>query len=352
MWYFASIETNARAVKVAAVPVIESLSLKALDGLSAPRSQTLQFEAIGRRPAGTLATVASQSPAFQGFANYVEIPAPSCGSRPCVKPSYTFASSEPTVGDFVEPAASGSSFPKLNASGHPIPSSASGLFCAYNPGTTIVSITVGLLQYSLPVTVQPGNIGQPCGTVTPKNGLPKDYVVGTQTQGKLNGAAAPPPPPPAALSGVNPTISFVPPPPAAQAPPAAPPAVTPVVAKTPVEPIPQVPQAPVEQVGVSPAIVPPATPPVEPIPPGGTAQAPSAAERKEKARKHASQSASFVTRPAGVSAEDWFFPAVGITGLLAVLLCMGALPSSPGPRPAWLREGVGEAQRRPRRRRR
>jgi hypothetical protein len=40
----------------AAVPVIESLSLKAVDGLSVARSQTLQFEAVGRRPAGTLAT--------------------------------------------------------------------------------------------------------------------------------------------------------------------------------------------------------------------------------------------------------------------------------------------------------
>jgi hypothetical protein len=57
------------------------------------------------------------------------------------------------------------------------------------------------------------------------------------------------------------------------------------------------------------------------IPPGsgGYAQSPSAAKRKEKAHKHASQSA-FVIRPAGTSGSDWFVAAVGVTTLLALLL--------------------------------
>ena len=146
MWYFASINTQAREVHVAAVPVIESLSLKAVDGLSVARSLTLQFEAVGRRPAGTLATKANEAKPFEGYDDYVEIPAPSCGE--CMRPSYTFASSEPTIGNFVEPSGPGSPFPKLSASGHPIASSTSGLFCAYNSGTTTVSITAGLLSYS------------------------------------------------------------------------------------------------------------------------------------------------------------------------------------------------------------
>ena len=147
-WYFVSADTHAREVHVAAVPVIESLALKPLDGLSVARSLTLQFEAIARRPPGTLATIAGrpEEPSepgepFPGYDNYVEIPAPSCGTRPCVQPSYAFTSSDPTIGDFVEPSGPGSPLPKLDANGHPIASSTSNLFCAYNAGTTVVSIT-------------------------------------------------------------------------------------------------------------------------------------------------------------------------------------------------------------------
>jgi hypothetical protein len=66
------------------------------------------------------------------------------------------------------------------------------------------------------------------------------------------------------------------------------------------------------------------------VPPGGaTVSAQAAARREERARKHARQSA-FLTRPAGVSATDWFYPAVGIVGVLALLLAAGGL--RPGPR--------------------
>jgi hypothetical protein len=69
---------------------------------------------------------------------------------------------------------------------------------------------------------------------------------------------------------------------------------------------------------------------ITPVPPGGaTAQAPSAARREERARKHARQSA-YATRPAGTSATDWFFPAVGVATLLALMLIAGGL--RPGPR--------------------
>jgi len=334
-------------VHVSAVPVIDSLSLKALDGLSVARSLTLQFEAVGRRPAGTLATRASEAP-FPGFDDYVEIPAPSCGTRPCVPPSYAFTSSEPTIGEFVEPSGPGSPFPKLNASGHPIPSSTSGLFCAYNSGSTTITVSAGLLSYSQQVTVQPGGFGSPCGTVYRAGQSPVVHVRSAQTQRANKGAAAPPPPPPAALSGVNPSIAFVPPPPAVQ-PPVTAAAPKPVPARPePPIPTPVQEQAPPEQLPVSPAIVPPATPPVEPIPPGGAAQAPSAAERREKARKHASQSA-YTIRPAGVTAEEWFFPAVAITGLLALLLSAVALPAAPRRRPALVfdrRSGGGRRRER------
>jgi photosystem II stability/assembly factor-like uncharacterized protein len=355
MWYFASIDTNpgARSVQVAAVPVIESLSLKAIDGLSVARSRTLQFEAVGRRPAGTLATKVGEN--FQGYDDYVEIPAPNCGAT-CVSPSYSFTSSEPAVGSFVEPTGEGSPFPKLSASGHPIPSGTSGLFCAYNSGTTTVTVTAGLSSYSEQVTVQPGSYGTPCGTVPPAGLQAATTVHSSQTQRPVKATAAPLPPPAAALSAVNPTLHFIPPPPATQAPPPAhAPKLTAPAARSP-EPL-EVQGAPTEQLGTPAAILPAATPPVEPIPPGasGYAQSPSAAERREKASKQASQSA-FAIRPAGVSSresrsgEEWFYTALGITSLLALVLSARALPADPRPRPVLLTDRRAQAERGRRRR--
>jgi hypothetical protein len=308
-WYLASVDTQVHTVSVAAVPIVESLDLKAVDGLTVPRSRTLQFEAIARRPAATLATQAGEeSPAFPGFDDYVQIPAPSCGT--CVEPSYTFTSSEPAIGTFVAATGVGSPYPKLNSKGHPVASSSSGLFCGYNPGTTVVTVTAGLLTYSETVTVEAGSVGEPCGTVPPP-GAGKRTVLHT-ARSTAGAGAAPPAAPPTALAGVNPVITAVPPAPAA------------TVAKAPVpQPQPSVEptQVPIEPAGITPALVPATTAPVEPIPPGsgGYAQSPSAAERREKARKHASQSA-FVTRPQGVSGAEWFYGALALTTLL--LLCL------------------------------
>jgi hypothetical protein len=349
-WYLVSVNAQARQVHVAAVPVIASLTLKPLDGLGVARSLTLQFEAIGRRPPGTLATIAgrSEEPSepgepFPGYDNYVEIPAPSCGARPCVQPSYTFTSSEPTIGDFVEPSGPGSPLPKLSPSGHPIPSSTSSLFCAYNAGTTIVSITTGLLSYSLPVTVRPGGFGSPCGTVH-RAGVGEVIRVRTsRTQGQAGGAATPPPPSPAPASTFPTTLAAIPPAPAPLAPtPTHMPTLTPAPAPTPAEPPPP---TPIESVAPAPAIVPPATPPIEPVPPGagGFAQSPSAAERKEKAHKQASQSA-YSIRPAG-NGPEWFYLAVALTALLSVALSARGLGSG-NPRPAFLFERSRSDRRR------
>jgi hypothetical protein len=306
------------------------------------RSLTLRFEAVGRRPAGTLATTPGRTEngePFPGYDNYVEIPAPSCGG-PCVQPSYAFTSSDPTIGDFVEPSGPGSPLPKLDAGGHPIHSSTSGLFCAYNSGSTTVSVTAGLLSYSQQVTVAPGGFGAPCGTVY-RPGVGTVVIIHNgHTQSAIRGAAAPPPPAPAPLSGTGPVLATVPPAPVP--PPAVPPAAAPKLAPAPRPPAPPSqpspeppPPALVESFTAPSAIVPPATPPVEPIPPGasGYAQSPAAAKRKEEARKHASQSA-FSVRPAGTTGTDWFYAAVGITTLLALLLGARSLPARPRPRPA------------------
>jgi len=339
-WYLASVDTapEARAVRVAAVPVTESLALKAVDGLSVARSHTLQFEAVGRRPAGTLATRVGES--FQGYDDYVEIPAPGCGAT-CVQPSYSFTSSEPTVGDFVQPSGEGSPLPKLSSGGHPIPSSTSGLFCAYNAGTTTVTVTAGLLSYSEAVTVQRGSFGQPCGTVPPAAG---GAVVIHSTESQKPAGTAAPPPPPAPISAVTPALTFIPPPPPVSAPGAPHPAAKTSLTAPPAPTVPEAQVAPIEPLGVPAAILPVPTPPVEPIPPGGAyAQSPSAAERREKARKHASQSA-FAIRPAGATVreghggEQWFYAALGIATLLALALTARALPTGPRDRPVLVEE--------------
>src|SRR5262249_40010944 len=156
--YFVSVDTSAidpsgRApVTVQAVPVISSLSLEPVDGTSVARSSTLLFQAVGRRPPGSLATTPSDD-SFPGPDHYVSLPAPSVGSQPCVQPTYTFTSSDPTIGTFVLPSGPGSRFPKLDSGGHPTPSATSGLFCAFNSGKTTVTVTVGLLTASTDVTV-------------------------------------------------------------------------------------------------------------------------------------------------------------------------------------------------------
>jgi hypothetical protein len=322
LWYFVSVDTVARSVSVQGIPVVQSLALQPLDGLTAAQSSTLLFRAVGRRPAGTILDT--------GFENYVTIPG---GCSGCVAPSYSFTSSDPGIGDFVLPSAPGSLLPLLDSSGHPVHSSQSGLFCAFNPGTTTVSVTSGLLTSSESVTVLPGGVGLPCGTVnyagkTRTTTIPGHTTTTTATA-PTGGASAPPPPPPATINPVLPAIVLPPPPPIAAhapAPPPPPPALLPA-------PPPFIPAAPFVGAALlsavlTPVLVPPVPPPATPIPPGG-ATAPAAAKREEKARRHAQQSA-YVIRPAGIPAADWFFPAVAVAGLLAMMLAGLAVGRSRG----------------------
>jgi hypothetical protein len=102
-------------------------------------------------------------------------------------------------------------------------------------------------------------------------------------------------------------------------------------------PVPQPPAAvpPVFAVPPLPVLaVPPLPAAAQPIPPGGSATANAAAKRKEKARKHASQSANFTVRATSVSGEDWFYPAVGGASVLALLLVAAGIRPIPRPRTA------------------
>jgi hypothetical protein len=340
LWYSVSVDTATRKLDVNAVPVIESLALKPLLGRTVARSSTLAFEAVARRPQGSLATFTSESEAASpGFDEYVGIPATDCGAT-CIKPAYRFRSSDPTIGDFVQPSGPTSRFPKLDAAGKPIPSSSSGLFCAFNSGDTTVSISAGLLRASLPITVEPGGFGRPCGTVF-REGVGQLIIrsASTTRQSTASAPGAPVPPPatpPASAPAVLPNLPLPAPHPSLTAPPAPAPAPKQLVpAPEPPSPVaafvPPVPFQPTLPV----IAVPPLPGTVTPVPPGGSASAQAAARKKERVKKHAKQSA-FTTRPPDVSATEWFYPAVGTMSVIALLLIAGGVTPRPRPRPALL----------------
>jgi hypothetical protein len=360
-WYSVSVDTAARKLSVQAIPIVQSLALKPLAGLTVPRSSTLAFSGVGRRPAGTIATtIRDTNSSFPGFENYVQIPAATCTG--CVGPSYTFESSNPGIGDFVVPSAAGSLFPKLDTAGHPTHSATSGLFCAYNAGTTTVSVTSGVLTSSLPVTVQAGGVGRPCGTVNIGPGgtnvtvLHPKPIIQSATPETPSGVAPPPINPNPGVGSIGP-ITINPPPLPIVVPPVVAPPVTP---HPPVKPPPPPVQQPVNTAvttvpipppppSAQPVVVPPIPPAVTPVPPGGaTASAQASARREEKARKHASQSA-YAIRPAGSSATDWFYPTLGIVTVIAMMLIAGGISrGARRERPAFAWETV-DRQGRPRR---
>jgi hypothetical protein len=83
----------------------------------------------------------------------------------------------------------------------------------------------------------------------------------------------------------------------------------------------------------------------------GVAQSPATAPRKEKAHKHASQSAftlrapatrtasaAFTARPSNTGSSDWFYVAVGLTTLMSLTLLGRSLRPTPRLRPAFARD--------------
>jgi hypothetical protein len=201
-------QSNRAPVSVELIPNIAQLSLDATDGTLLRRSQVALFAALARRPqagfelAGGSSTAAEIAPE-----PYVPIPEICEGPR-CFEflaPSYTFTSSKPDIGNFVEPQP-GNTNPRAvfqGPGGKPVPDPQSGIFCAFNAGTTTVSIQTGGLVYSEQITVQAGSVEQPCGTVPLVNPPPAESKASTK----------PPPPPPGSAPGATPT-SIVPVPPA------------------------------------------------------------------------------------------------------------------------------------------
>jgi Transglycosylase SLT domain len=254
--------TNRAPVSVTLTPNISQLALNATNGVQLRRSQVALFNALARRPAGGLQ--------IEGFGGSGAVTAPDpyvpipeiCSGPDCsqfIAPAYTFSSSNPDIGNFVkrDPNNPNPRAVLQGSGGKPIPDPSSGLFCAFNSGTTTVSVQTGGLSYSEQVTILGGSVQQPCGTVPLRNPPASNVSVG---------AAVAPPPAGAAPAGSAP-VAVTPSLPVAPA----------LVAKAPAPPAPK-PAAPLSFFTAAPApatlqaaLLPP--PPVlaRPIPPSGSA---------------------------------------------------------------------------------
>jgi hypothetical protein len=256
--------TNVAPVSARLIPLVQSLSLDPIDGTLLRRSAPALFQGLGRRPiAGDRwgpVSATSGNPSPPGADPYSQFPPTQCLQSDCssaIEPEYTFTSSEPEIANFVEqdPDSTNLRKPLQNSEGHVIPDPRSGILCAFNAGTTTVTISAGGLSYSTQVTVQGGSVEQPCGTVP----LAASRFA-KATRAVPGAAPAPPPPAPA-------------PAPAPIAPPPPPPAPAPKVAHRPPPPQHALLPAPLVRLpiqGVAPAIPPPpAGAFARPIPPGG-----------------------------------------------------------------------------------
>lgn len=322
--------TNLAPVGVRLVPSIGGLALDPADGTLLRRSQPALFEALGRRPlAGTLCegTGAPRQCELSSPTPYVHIPS-NCQGTNCptsVFPEYTFTSSEPDIADFVAPdPASPNPRNVLLVKEKPVLDSHSGLLCAFNAGTTTVTVSTGGLSYSQQVTVLAGSVQRPCGTTPLRN---------RATIEPASVAPAPPAPAPAPTPAPAPAPTLPPPPPPPLAPaptPVAAPA-NPAPAPAPVPPLAPLPaQPPIPLV----AIVPPPPPPaVQPTPPSGTSQV-QATEREEEEEEaydlvsqmaaHPSPGPSQVPLTAGESHGG------GLPRLVPVLLLIAAAAAAAG----------------------
>jgi hypothetical protein len=162
--------TNQAPVSAELVPNTGELALDAVDGTLLRRSSVSLFDGLARRPLGGEEYIGGPAGSEQEAPDpYTTLPETCLGSD-CdefIPPVYTFKSSNPQVGNFVEhdPNSTNPMQVLQNGNGVPIADPSSGLFCAFNPGTTTITIAAGGMSYSEPVTILGGSVEEPCGTV-------------------------------------------------------------------------------------------------------------------------------------------------------------------------------------------
>jgi hypothetical protein len=302
--------SNRAEVTARLIPNVGELALEAEDGTLLRRSQTALFQALARRPrAGNRARNGTDTAETDP---YIPIPANCVGTACAIGlfPEYTFSSSRPDLGDFVQPnlASPDPHAVLLGANEKPLHDSQSGLFCAYNAGTTIVTISSGGLSFSLPVTIQAGSVRQPCGTV------PLSELTGAQA------APIPPPTPAPAPAPAGPAPASSPPSVPVPAPPTltpASPSATPRLATKPFF-LPLVLTSPVL------GFVPPPVPtPARPTPPSGTSAVTSPVEAAEKEEEQEEATEQVSNQAVAYSATEHEPPTAYILGLIALAAFAG-----------------------------
>ena len=314
--------SNVAPVTARLIPLIDGISLDPIDGTLLRRSRPALFQGLGRRPvAGDRwgpVSASDGNPNPPGADPYVSFPATPCLQSDCasaVNPEYTFTSSAPDIADFVaqDPQSTNLRKPLQGPDGKVVHSDTSDLLCAFNAGTTTVTVSAGGLSYSTQVTVLNGSVEQPCGTV-PLN--PSRFKAPSAVP--VPPPPAPPPPAPAPAPA-----PVAPPPPPAKAPaPKPPPKPAPKLRLPPV--IPALPAAvPLTKLaarGVVPAIPPPpAGAFARPIPPGGATVRVFEEKREEEAAPEQSQAFA-----AYRAAEHGNGPSPAIYTLLAVVIAAAA----------------------------
>ena len=288
--------TNVAPVSARLIPLVQSVSLDPVDGTLLRRSAPALFTGIGRRPLSGdrwgPVSASDGNPNPPGADPYSEFPPKLCVQSDCssaIEPEYTFTSSEPEIANFVEqdPNSTNLRKPLQDASGHVIPDPHSGILCAFNAGTTTVTISAGGLSYSTQVTVLDGSVEQPCGTVP----LSPSHFKATASEA-LATPAAPPPSPAPAPSPIAP-----PPAPAVKAP-------APKPAPKVVLPLAILPVGRLPTIGSVPSIPPPpAASFARPIPPGGATVRVFEEKREEEAAPEQSQ--AFARAPIHIGRGPW-----------------------------------------------
>lgn len=332
--------TNIAPVSVRLIPVVEELALDATDGLLLRRSRTAVVRGLGRRPL------------MGGASPYIQFPSTSCKVVDCpgrIDPEFTFTSSRPDVADFVarDLRTSDERVPAKGPDGRPMSDPTSALLCAFNAGSTTITIRAGGIAYSQQLTVQGGAVGQPCGTrvsSTPAARRPQNVTAPGVGPSPAPAGEAPP-------TGAVPISLPIPPPAAPAAPSPATPPSAPVV---PSAFIPAVAAASI--VPLAPLPPPTIARPLPPPPPGGvtiTQPVPQVEEKREEEEAYESQSAYALSRAHETSRT----PASGGLLLALILIAAGAGATGvsarrrPKPRMATARAHTTLPPQRPRRRR-
>ena len=322
--------TNRAPVGVRLIPVIQDLSLEAIDGNLLRRSIPALFSGLGRRPRGGdrwgAPSAGSGTPDPSGGDPYTLFPPNQCLVAGCstrISPEYSFTSSDPDIADFVrqDPNSPNLRKPYLDSSGKVLTDNSSGLLCPFNAGMTTVTVSAGGFSYSEPVTVQAGSVQRPCGT----RPLRPDRF-------KRNAAAAAPPPPPPPPPAASPTPASFPPPPPPAAPP--PPVLNPVhiVPTPPVIPAAFIPLA-AGLLGLpAAAVLPPPPPIVRPLPPGGAPARTYQVEEKREEEAATEESQAFSRYEPHESGEGSTVPPHLLAFVLLAAIGGASVRGGPGAR--------------------